>query len=117
LADNKSARQPKSEQPPGTNNGRKGSAMPPPIDSAPERAEVLHQQSEPKLPEPRPGEQSDEPVRGQPGAGGPDSVDRPALPGHPVLAAADIEDEDGDPVIDDGPGIADGVTGVREPRG
>jgi hypothetical protein len=33
------------------------------------------------------------------------------------LAAADIEDEDGDPVIDDGPGIADGVTGVREPRG
>ena len=91
--------------------------MPPPIDSAPEGAEVLHQPSEPGLPEPRPGEESDEPVRGQPGAGGPDSDDRPALPEHPVLTAADLEDEDGDPVVDDGPGIADGVTGARKQRG
>ena len=93
--------------------------MPPPIDSAPEGAEVLHQQSEPKRPEPRPGEESDEPLRGQPGAGAPDSVDRPALPEHPVLAAADIEDEDedGNPVIEDGPGIAEGGTGVRKQRG
>ena len=91
--------------------------MPPPIDSAPEGAEILHQQSEPKLPEPRPGEESDEPVRGQPGAGGPDSDDRPALPEHPVSTAADIEDEDEDPVVDDGPGIADGVTGSRKQPG
>ena len=89
----------------------------PPIDSSPESAEVLHQQQEPRFPEPRPGEESDEPVRGQPGAAQPDSDDRPALPEHPVSTAADIEDEDADPVIDDGPGIADGVTSPRKQRG
>lgn len=50
-------------------------------------------------------------------ARGPDGDDRPALPEAPVLTAADIEDEDVDPVIDDGPGIADGVTGLRKQRG
>ena len=34
---------------------------------------------------------------------------------HFGLTAADIEDED--PVIDEGPGIADGVTGLRKQRG
>jgi len=33
------------------------------------------------------------------------------------LTTADSEDEDRDPVIDDGPGIADGVTGLRKQRG
>lgn len=88
----------------------------PPIDPSPEGAEVLHQQHEPKFPEPKPGDESDEPVRGQPGAAQPDDA-RPELPNHPTSTAADIEDEDADPVIDDGPGIADGVKSLRKQRG
>lgn len=33
---------------------------------------------------------------------------RPPLPADPEVTAADIEDEEADPVIDTGPGIADG---------
>ena len=81
--------------------------------------EVLHQQHEPRFPEPKPGEEGDEPVRGQPGASPAPALsngdERPALPEHPASTAADIEDAD--PVIDDGPGIADGATGLRRQRG
>jgi hypothetical protein len=42
----------------------------PPIDSAPHGAEILHSPAEPPYPEPKPGEGSDEPVRGQPTADG-----------------------------------------------
>ena len=58
-----------------------------------------------------------EPVRGQPGAAQPDREDRPSLPEHPLSTAADIEDEDADPVIDDGPGIAEGVSSPSKQRG
>ena len=34
---------------------------------------------------------------------------RPALPDHPQQMAADVEDEEKDPVVDSGPGIDDGV--------
>lgn len=34
---------------------------------------------------------------------------RPELPQHTEVMAADVEDEDDDPVVDTGPGIADGV--------
>ena len=43
----------------------------------------------------------------------PDIAHRPVLPDHPELMAADIEDEEADPVVDSGPGIADGV--ARQP--
>jgi hypothetical protein len=43
------------------------------------------------------------------GSGGPpDIAQRPGLPEHPERMAADIEDEEDDPVVDTGPGIADG---------
>jgi hypothetical protein len=38
----------------------------------------------------------------------PDISHRPGLPDRPLITAADIEDEEADPVIDSGPGIADG---------
>ncbi|TFZ03537.1 hypothetical protein [Ramlibacter humi] len=41
-------------------------------------------------------------------AGKPDIEHRPSLPDHPKQMTADIEDEDDDPVVDSGPGIADG---------
>ena len=89
-----------------------------PIDSAPHGEEIQHQSPEPRYPEPKPGEESDEPVRGQPSADREsDSTDRPSLPEQPVMTAADVEDEDADPVIDDGPDIADGVTGSHKRRG
>ncbi|RYY94972.1 MAG: hypothetical protein EOO24_23730 [Comamonadaceae bacterium] len=44
-------------------------------------------------------------------AGEAEIAKRPALPDHPEIMAADIEDEDDDPVVDSGPGIADGARG------
>ena len=92
-----------------------------PIDPSPHGAEVQHELPEPSYPEPSPGAESDEPVRGQPAAGDaeaePDIAHRPGLPEHPAMTAADIEDEEADPVVDDGPGIADGVTSLRKQRG
>lgn len=41
-------------------------------------------------------------------AGSPDIAHRPGLPEHPERMAADIEDEEADPVVDEGPGITDG---------
>lgn len=46
-------------------------------------------------------------------AGKPDIEHRPALPDRPKQMAADIEDEDDDPVVDSGPGIADGPERTR----
>jgi hypothetical protein len=100
--------------------GWKGNAMP--IDSSPRGAEVLHQPPQPKYPEPRPGQESDEPVRGQLGAaqaerdGG--MAGRPSLPDRPEPMAVDVEDEEADPVIDSGPGIDDdGLKSLRKQRG
>jgi hypothetical protein len=42
-------------------------------------------------------------------AGRPDIAQRPGLPEHPRTMAADVEDEEDDPVVDTGPGIADGA--------
>lgn len=36
-----------------------------------------------------------------------DIARRPGLPEHPERMAADVEDEEDDPVVDTGPGIAD----------
>ena len=43
----------------------------------------------------------------------PDIAHRPGLPEHPERMAADIEDEEADPVVDEGPGITDGR--MRQP--
>jgi len=44
-------------------------------------------------------------------------TERPALPDHPERMAADIEDEEADPVTDTGPGIADGVQAPKKHGG
>ena len=89
------------------------------IDSAPHGAEVQHELPEPRYPEPQPGQESDEPVRAQPSAGGAEPAigHRPDLPAQPAMTAADVEDEDADPVVDEGPGIDDGVRSLRKQRG
>lgn len=91
----------------------------PPIDTAPHGGEIMHEVPEPKYPEPKPGQESDEPVRGQPGAPEPgtDVSQRPELPADPQAMAADLEDEEADPVIDIGPGISDGLSSLRKQRG
>lgn len=42
-----------------------------------------------------------------------DIARRPGLPEHPERMAADIEDEEDDPVVDGGPGIGDGIAPRR----
>ncbi|MBI2770224.1 MAG: hypothetical protein HYX47_11415 [Burkholderiales bacterium] len=74
-----------------------------PIDPSPHGGEILHELPERKFPEPK-----TTPVHGE---GAPDIAHRPALPDHPEQMAVDIEDEEDDPVIDSGPGIADGFKG------
>lgn len=91
----------------------------PPLDPSPLGDEMVHRLPERKFPQPKPGTDSDKPVG--PGAappkGGPDIRDRPALPDHPQPMAADVEDEEADPVVDSGPGIGDGVRSLRKQRG
>ena len=69
-----------------------------PIDPSAHGGEVLHEPLK-KFPPSKPG---DDP-------GQPDIGHRPALPDHPEPMAVDVEDEEADPVVDSGPGIADGV--------
>lgn len=88
----------------------------PPIDPTPLGDEMVHRLPERKFPQTEPGE----PAEPGPGFGHgrpaqaeakpqPDMAHRPALPEHPQSTAADVEDEEADPVVDSGPGIADGV--------
>ncbi|MEP6791182.1 MAG: hypothetical protein ABI907_07410 [Ramlibacter sp.] len=72
-----------------------------PIDPSPYGGEILREPESKKFPEREPG-----PVPH--GEGPPDIAHRPTLPVHPEQMAVDIEDEEDDPVIDSGPGIADG---------
>jgi hypothetical protein len=85
-----------------------------PDDPTPHGGEALHQPPDrATIPEPEPGQPSDAPVRGQPRADTPEPEigERPELPEHPEMMAADIEDEDADPVVDSGPDIADDHSG------
>ena len=79
-----------------------------PDDTSPHGGEAFHRLPDrATIPQPKPGQPSDEPVRGQPDAQAPQPIgERPELPGQPQLTAADVEDEDADPVVDSGPGIA-----------
>lgn len=84
-----------------------------PDDPTPHGGEALHRPPDrARIPEPKPDE-VDRPLRSEPRADGgdPGMAGRPSLPSQPELMAADIEDEDADPVIDSGPGIADDDTG------
>ena len=83
----------------------------PPHDPSPLGDEMAHTMPERKFPEPKPGGDTaaDEPVL--------DVSKRPSLPDHPEPMAADVEDEEADPVDDSGPGIADGVRSPQKQRG
>lgn len=91
----------------------------PPLDPTPLGDEMVHRLPERKFPQPKPDAGSDDLVRGGPASREreADMRDRPALPQHPQPMAADVEDEEADPVIDSGPGIDDGVKGLRKQRG
>jgi hypothetical protein len=87
-----------------------------PIDPSPHGGEILHERPERKFPQPAAdGEHGDSERelrhRGE-AAGEADIAQRPSLPEQPQQMAVDIEDEEADPVIDSGPGIADGVDGA-----
>lgn len=89
-----------------------------PIDPSPHGAEILHQPPQPQYPEPKPGQESDEPVRGHPGAAEAGNGGRPSLPDRSEPMGADVEDEEADPVIESGPGIDDdGLKSLRKQRG
>ena len=92
----------------------------PPDDRTPHGGEIMHAPPDRALiPEPEPGGDSDAPMSAKELAAGqlPDIGARPQLPDHPEQMAADIEDEEDDPVIDSGPGIADGVKSLNKQRG
>jgi len=82
----------------------------PPVDTTPHGGEAMH-----KPPEDKKFPQPEEAGNGRPSAtpdprdGDTDVRRRPELPSSTEVTAADIEDEDDDPVIDTGPGIADGA--------
>jgi len=91
----------------------------PPLDPTPLGDEMVHRLPERKFPQPKPDKVNDDLVSGgpAPSAREADMRDRPALPQHPQPMAADVEDEEADPVVDSGPGIDDGVKGLRKQRG
>lgn len=88
-----------------------------PIDPSPHGGEILHELAQRRFPQPAPGQESDDQSRGlaiaDDGKDEPDIAHRPSLPLHPEQMAADIEDEEADPVIDSGPGIADDTRGPK----
>lgn len=81
-----------------------------PDDPTPLGDAMSHRFPDQKIPQPEPGAR-DTSKRA------PDVSQRPPLPDHPERMAADIEDEEADPVIDTGPGIADGVKRTDKQRG
>ena len=84
----------------------------PPEDPTPLGDAMTHRFPDQKIPQPPPHRAGAAGVKDERGTAG-----RPALPDHPERMAADIEDEDADPVVDTGPGIADGVKGPTKQRG
>jgi hypothetical protein len=98
----------------------KGAAMPP-DDPTPLGDAMTHRFPEQQIPEPRPLAEGRRGSRGSNAAStderAADVSERPPLPDHPQRMAADIEDEEADPVIDTGPVIADGMTPPSNQRG
>ena len=75
-----------------------------PTDTTPDPRDMLRIPESQEIPEPTPdgGHHPHQSTRR------PDIARRPQLPDHPEIMAADVEDEEADPVLDSGPGIADG---------
>jgi hypothetical protein len=84
-----------------------------PDDPTPLGDAMTHRFPDQKIPTPKPGspDTDGEAPRAT------DISQRPSLPEHPERMAADIEDEEADPVVDDGPGIADGMHSLKKQRG
>lgn len=79
-----------------------------PDDTTPHGGEAMHPLPDrAKIPQPKPGAEGDEPVRDRTPKDEPSMDERPALPDHPEHTAADVEDEEADPVVESGPGVAD----------
>lgn len=72
-----------------------------PTDTTPDPRDMERLPEAQRIPEPVPGRRARAP------AGEPDMTHRPGLPEHPRTMAADLEDEEADPVVDTGPGIVD----------
>jgi len=87
-----------------------------PDDTSPHGGEAMHPPPDrARIPEPKPGAPADPPPRGQPQVN-----ERPPLPDHPEPMAADIEDEEADPVVESGPGVAEDTgkpSVTRQPGG
>ena len=76
-----------------------------PDDTTPHGGEALHQPPDrATIPQPQPGRAAS-PL--------PPDTGRPPLPTEAQVLAADIEDEEADPVVDSGPGIADDGDGGK----
>ena len=90
-----------------------------PDDPTPHGGEIMHELPQrAKIPQPKPGGETDEPAGGSPRAEDePEGARRPALPEHAEPMAVDIEDEEADPVTDRGPGIDDGVKSLKKQKG
>jgi hypothetical protein len=84
----------------------------PPDDPTPLGDAMTHRFTQQKIPDPKPNDEDARPANAQA-----DIDRRPALPEHPERMAADIEDEEADPVVDTGPGIADGLKSLKKQRG
>jgi hypothetical protein len=80
-----------------------------PIDPTPHFGEIMQPPPDHDIPGGKPDDQAQQ--------RSPDIAHRPALPDHPEQMAVDIEDEEADPVIDTGPGIADGLRSLNKQRG
>lgn len=84
-----------------------------PDDPTPLGDAMTHRFPDQKIPQPKPDAPGTADVKSERG----NAASRPALPDHPERMAADIEDEDADPVVDSGPGIADGIKSLKKQRG
>jgi hypothetical protein len=82
----------------------------PPNDPTPLGDAMTHRFPDQTIPSRKPGDRTDAEKAA-------DIAHRPALPDHPTPMAADVEDEDADPVVDSGPGIADGMDGLKKQKG
>jgi hypothetical protein len=91
----------------------------PPDDPTPLGDAMTHRFASQKIPEPRPA--AGPAGRGESTSGAArreaDIAQRPSLPDHPERMAADVEDEEADPVVDSGPGIADGMKIMKKHQG
>lgn len=79
-----------------------------PDDTTPHGGEAMHPPPDrAKIPQPKPGADDKEPLRERRGEREAPLSDRPPLPEDPQRLAADVEDEEADPVVESGPDVAE----------